>query len=473
MSTDTYTIAMDTPRQAGIYCRLSYAPDGSLENVEGQEADCRALAERLGWPISEAHAYHDNSRSAWKRTRRRPAWDAMLAAIDAGEVDAIVVYHGDRLIRQPYDLELLLNIADQRGIRIASVSGTRDLDSPDDRFILRIEAAQACRESDNTSRRTTRGWAKRAKSGRAFGGGRRPFGFESDRETVRAEEARLLREAAERLLAGQSQGGITRWLNGECTTTEGGKWTPRALKNLFLSPRIAGLVEHGGALYEAVWEPVISRQQWEDVRRLLAESARDRGQPGRERRYLLSGVAECGLCGGWLRTKPSGGRNRPTARIYFCAACRGVGRNQELLDGYVEGRVLRLLQDPRLLDELHAGGERPDVGAEIASLERRRREAQATLEDLAEHPEVDPGLVAKSLASFDRKIAGLRSQLASTSRRRLVARMAGVSREEWDAEPVDVRCECVRALFRVVVHKTSRRGPGFDPESVALERQPL
>ncbi|KAB1141601.1 hypothetical protein F7R91_31780 [Streptomyces luteolifulvus] len=54
-------------------------------------------------------------------------------------------------MRQPFDLERLLSVAESRGIRIASPSGARDLDNPDDRFILRIEVAQACRESDNTS----------------------------------------------------------------------------------------------------------------------------------------------------------------------------------------------------------------------------------------------------------------------------------------------------------------------------------
>lgn len=38
---------MPRPQKAAIYCRLSYAPDGSLEKVEQQEADCRDLAMRL------------------------------------------------------------------------------------------------------------------------------------------------------------------------------------------------------------------------------------------------------------------------------------------------------------------------------------------------------------------------------------------------------------------------------------------
>lgn len=250
---------MAHPHLAGIYCRLSYAPDGSIEKVERQEEDCRQLAHRLGWPVSDRHVYVDNSKSAWKRDRKRPRWDAMLEAIDNGEIDAVIVYHGDRLIRQPWDLEKLISIADSKGVRIASPSGTRNLDSPDDRFVLRIEAAQACRESDNISRRITRKIEARAAEGLSQNGGRRPFGYGVpvpgqtriridpdtgeeqqvpviDRDQVVPEEAAILREAAQRLLAGQSIGGVCQWMNGRCTTTEGGRWNGKNLKILLTSP---------------------------------------------------------------------------------------------------------------------------------------------------------------------------------------------------------------------------------------------
>jgi DNA invertase Pin-like site-specific DNA recombinase len=490
--------AARTPKRVGIYCRLSYAPDGSIEKVERQEGDCRDLAGRLGWPVSEQHIFRDNSRSAWQRNRKRPRWDAMLAAIEAGEIDAIIVYHGDRLIRQPYDLERLIGIADSKGVRVASPSGTRDLDSPDDRFILRIEAAQACRESDNISRRVKRGFAARAIQGRTASGGRRPFGFgvptgetreRTDQQTgeVRQvpvydtdqqvpEEARLLAQAAERLLAGQTQAGVVRWLNEEAKsqTTEGNPWMVKTLRNLMMSPRIAGLIEHDGDLYEAVWDEIIDRETWEDLLALYKSSSEAHLYQGRERRHLLSGIAECVTCDSTVRVKPSGGRNRKTSRLYHCWApgCpRRVSRNQEHLDRYIEGRVLRLLSDKRFIAELHADDEQPGVAGEIAALERRKRESQEQLENLADHEAVDPVLVARSLASFDRKIVALRAQVATSARRRLLLRMVGMGREAWDAEPIDVRAATVQALFRVVILPATWRGPGFDPASVKVLRR--
>jgi DNA invertase Pin-like site-specific DNA recombinase len=480
------------PQRAGIYCRLSYAPDGSLEKVERQEADCRDLAARLDWTISEAHIFPDNSRSAWQRNRKRPAWDRMLQAIEANEIDGIIVYHGDRLIRQPHDLEKLISISDAKGLRIASPSGTRDLDSPDDRFILRIEAAQACRESDNTSRRVTRALDARLEKGLTQNGGRRAFGYgpqtvkrivvdqktgaevEVEVEAVNPAEAELLYSAAEQLVAGAFQAGVVRWLDSKgSTTTEGNPWSKKALRNLLTSPRIAGLIERNGELYKAAWDGILPRELWEQVGAVYAQSAQENPYSGRERVYLLSGVggAECGLCGTFMSSKPSGGRNRKTARVYYCPGCRRVGRSVALLDAYVEGRAVRLLQDRRLGEELAASTADEGLVRQIADLERQRRERQREIENLADHPGLNIALVSAAIASFDQKISALRNRLKVVTVDKQLARMVGISAEQWADEPLDVRAATVRALLRVVVHPTTRRGPGFDPASVTIERR--
>ncbi|MFJ6073726.1 recombinase family protein [Streptomyces sp. NPDC093065] len=487
---------MKHPQLAGIYCRLSYAPDGSIEKVERQEADCRALAARLGWPISDQHIYVDNSKSAWKRDRKRPRWDAMLEAINRGDIDSVIVYHGDRLIRQPWDLEKLIGIADMKGVRVASPSGTRDLDSPDDRFVLRIEAAQACRESDNISRRIQRKIKARAEEGRSQEGGRRPFGYGVpvpgqtrtrvdpdtgeetqvpviDRTQVVPEEAAVLREAAQRLLAGQSIGGVCRWMNGCSTTTQGGAWNSKNLKALLTSPRVAGLVEHETVLYPASWPEIIEREVWADLAAYFEHSGELYPYQGRRREYLLSGIAEC-PSGHRLRQKPSGGRNRRTSRLYYCPApgCETqVGRNLEHLDLYVTGAVIGLLNDPAFREEVHAEEGADRVGAEIAALERRKASTLGQLKRIADDEELDPAVLAASVASYDKKITALRAQMGVSARRRLVMRMLGVDLETWRAEPVDIRSATVEALFRVVVRPTTWRGPGFDPGAVDLLRK--
>ncbi|MFJ8140674.1 recombinase family protein [Streptomyces sp. NPDC096013] len=506
----------EKPKKAAVYCRLSYAPDGSVEKVERQEADCRELAARIGWAVSESHVFIDNSRSAWQRNRKRPAWDRLLAAVEAGEIDGIVVYHGDRMIRQPFDLEKLIFLAESRRLRISSPSGTRDLDSEEDRFILRIEAAQACRESGNTSRRVKRGIKARIARGlSATRGGKRPYGWGVqtgtrvviDRETGDERlvpvidttlpvptEISFIKRGIERQLAGAGHAAVVRWLNRSGSrTTEGNEWTPKSWRHVILSPRVAGLIEHEGQLYKAAWDGAVSIEVWEAVKALYAVRALEYPYQGRERAHMLTGGAECyqchrgpqsAACKGvdcpgphiTVRSKPTGGRNRKDSRIYYCPSCRGVGRNMALMDGYVSGRVVKLLSSEVFTSELHKATEAVGGTAlltEITALERRRTEVRAELENLADHPDMDPKLALLSVASFDRKINELRSRLAVPAKLRRLTSLAGIGREEWEAQPIDVRATVVRDLFRIVILPTSRRGPGLDTSSIRLERRSL
>lgn len=503
------------PKRAAVYCRLSYAPDGSVEKVERQEADCRELAARLGWVVSEAHVCVDNSRSAWQRNRKRPGWDRLLAAVEADEIDGIVVYHGDRMIRQPFDLEKLISLADGKRLRISSPSGTRNLDSSDDRFVLRIEAAQACRASDDTSRRVKRGVKSRVAKGLpGTAGGKRCYGWgvqvgtrvRVDRATGEEkvvplidttlpvpEEISFIRRGVERQLAGMGKSAVIRWLNESGSrTTEGNPWTVKSWRNVMLNPRIAGLIEHEGTLHKAAWAGAVSVEAWEAVRALYEKSAAEWPYQGRERTRLLTGVAECFQCHRGpqkgcksascpgphvtVRSKPSGGRNRKASRIYYCPGCRGVGRNMALLDAYVDGRVLRLLSSDDFTSELHAAtaaASGPDLLTEIVALQQRREKVRGDMENLADNPDVDPTLAALALSSFDRKIADLRTRMAVPAKLQRLDRLKGISHEEWLAQPIDVRATVVSDLFRVVILPTTLRGPGFDTSSVRLERRSL
>lgn len=462
---------VDGPQRAGVYCRLSYAEDGTEEKVDRQEADCRELGARLGWPISEAHIFKDNNRSAWRRNRKRPGWDSLLTAIEQGDIDAVIVWHGDRLIRQPYDLEQLINTADSRGVHLASIAGTRNLDNPDDRYILRIEAAGFCRASDDTSRRVKRGFKKLREQRRPRPGGRRPFGFERDNVTIRAEEAEVIREIAERLLAGQSLSGVVRWLNNDkaMLTPSGNRWSYHTLRVMLRSPRLAGLLVHKGEIQgEAVWHPIIPLEVWLDVKRILEEIATRNPRSENKTKYLLSGIAVCGACGGPLRVHTA---HRGELRQYACKNddCKQrVFRRVELMDAYIEGRVLRLLNDPDFVEALHRYEEDPRLGQQITEMARKKKAATKQLENLADFPEVQVESLMKGIASYERKLVELRAHRATTTRKRLLMRMAGVTREQWQAEPIDVRRRTVEAMLRIEVFRTPAQGRGFNPDTVKV-----
>ena len=98
---------MGTPAHAIVYARISDARNGDAKGVADQEADARALADRLGWTVGKVVV--ENDVSAFKRrkvtlpdgTRAlrvvRPGWREMLLESwrregrDPAELDRITI----------------------------------------------------------------------------------------------------------------------------------------------------------------------------------------------------------------------------------------------------------------------------------------------------------------------------------------------------------------------------------------------
>src|SRR3954468_10063644 len=90
------------------YARLSKAPDtGEYEKIETQFADNRRVIERLGGVLGREL---EDGVSGWKRKVRPPGWEALLERVRSGQSNGIVVWHTDRLFRQPRDLEALIDL---------------------------------------------------------------------------------------------------------------------------------------------------------------------------------------------------------------------------------------------------------------------------------------------------------------------------------------------------------------------------
>lgn len=451
--------------RAALYCRLSYAPDGSVEKVERQEADSRAAAERLGWSVDGV--YCDNNKSAWDRGVVRDEWERMLVDIRAGRYDAIITYHGDRLMRQPHDLETLLRIADERQLQLASVSGTRDLSSPDDRFVLRIEVAQACRESDNTSRRARRGTQARAAAGLPQPGRYRGYGYSRDGMTVIPVEAEVIRDMAKRVLAGQSVRSIAARLNAErVPTVTGVAWIPATVRCILGHPRIAGLrAMRGKVVGPGSWEPILDRDEWEAVQALVTPPRRpSRPHPGR--RHLLTGIALCGSCGmPLIAHKRADGKSYS----YYCdkAECPGprVCRATHHLDAYVSGYVVDLLNDP----ELRLGTEPdPKLARELAAVQAGK---DKLLAEIADDPVMAADVLRVTVPRINERIESLRGRIAEQHATHALDDLVGIDRDRWDRLPLERKREVVARLVRVTVYPSTKRGrSGFDSSTVALER---
>src|SRR6185312_14632557 len=446
------------------YCRISIAAVGDTTKTDDQERICRDLAARLGWEVVDV--YSDPNKSAWQPNRKRKQCDRMLADVDTGRINAIVTYHGDRLVRRHEDLSDLLRLAKLKGVKLASPTGTRDLDSDDDQFVLEIEASMAKRESANTSRRRKMLYDRTRREGRTRPGGKggRAFCFDKDGITHRDSEVAVIREAAPTILDGYSLGLVVADVRSKgVLTTAGNPMSQNTLRRILMSPRIAGLMPDGE--HTAAWQPVLDRETWEMVRGVLAVNQAN-PRAGLGALHLLSGIATCGQCGHVLWAGHNG--TKPGVVAYRCPrpGCGKVGRNATLLDAYVTGRAVTRLANPgNPAADIHLS----DVAAaELGTLTARRAEAEAFIASLADAPVARLEVLNRALDSFDAKIAALRDQVADGAAGRLRHRHAGITREQFEAEPLSVRRALVQATFTVSVLPSSRRGPGFRTEDVTL-----
>ncbi|ROO51427.1 DNA invertase Pin-like site-specific DNA recombinase [Micromonospora sp. Llam0] len=462
--------------RAAVYCRISLARFGDTLKVDDQELLCRKVAAQRGWTVPGGLVFKDNSRSAWQRRRRRPGWDLLLAAVERRELDAIVVYHGDRLIRQPWDLEVLLRLADEQGIRLASPTGERDLDNADDRYILRIEAAQACRESDNTSRRLRSHFERQAERGlvRLGGRGGRAYGFEPDGITHRADDVEVITEVADRVLAHEPIGAICRDLADRGVTTPAGNpWDHGSLKKLMLRPRLAGLVARSGQIVgPAAWDPILDRSVWESVCTVLEGKAGDYAYATNARRHLLSGIALCGTCDQPVAIRHN--TRSPHLLAYGCInpACgKKAHRAARYLDPYVQGAVVELLADDRIRDRLATPVTR-DLLGELRRLEARKEAVLESAAAAAAESDVDAqteaDLLRVTVRKLNSRIAELRADVARARTPHALDGLWGINYDDFTALPLHRRRAAVTTAMRVTLLPSGRRGPGFDPSTVLL-----
>lgn len=323
----------------------------------------------------------DNDVSAY-RGKARPEYRRMLDDIRVGAIDAVVVWHLDRLHRHPKELEEFFEACDAAKLTsLATVTGDTDLSTDDGRFVARILGAMARKESDDKSRRITRKHLELAQAGKANLGGTRPFGYREDFRTPEPTEAAAIRSAVARLLAGDSLRGIASdWNDRGIKSVRGHDWSVNVLRAMLMSARLSGQRSyHGEIVAQGDWEVIITPDQTDQVRALLADPARLTRRT--VRRYLLSGgLLACGRCGARLVARPKAGG----LRRYICAkgpgkpGCGGIAIMADPLEELIAEAVLYRLDTPALAAAL-SGAAHETVPAIADDLARD----QAQLEELA------------------------------------------------------------------------------------------
>lgn len=452
--------------RAGIYARISSDRVGDNLAISRQLADCEQLADQRAWKVVER--YVDSDVSAYSG-RRRSEYQRMLEDVDAGVVEAVVVYHADRLHRHPRELEDFIDLCQRTQTKLATVSGDLDLSTHEGQLLARITGAVARKESDDKSRRIRRKHEELAAAGRVSGGGTRPFGFENDRRTIRPAEAAVVRECAARVLAGDPLRAICTDLNRRGVESVTGKqWSSQTLRRVLMSGRISGQREHRGEIVaKAEWPAIITPAQTQQLRAKLGDP--DRRTNRSARRYLLVRLLRCSHCGTPLYARP---RDDGTRR-YVCASGPGFGGCGKVtiiadpLEQFVVEAVLHRLESPKLSEAMTMTSPKDSKGADWqAEIER----TQTQLDELAElwaAGEISRGEWLKARPPIEKRQTIAKKRLAALNRTTaLIPFIADAARvrEQWQTMTLTRQQQIVAALIDHVVIGPGRRGYNrFDP----------
>lgn len=449
--------------RAGIYARLSVLKDdedATEAAMERQEDDCRRLCRSRGWTVIKV--YPDEGVSAFQKSRKRPGFEEAIADLEGGILDVLVCWKLDRLVRRLSDWVRVEEAVEKSGGKLVSAQ-----EGEQSELTLRILASIAEQESKNTSTRLARQRRQAAEKGEPNQGGRRLFGYTTLPRTINEDEAAVVREAVKRLLAGHSQRSVTVWANQVSTTTTGRQWSQRTLREMLLSPALAGLrVYKGEIVSTGTWAPILGRDTWEQMCALLRANTH-RGQVVK---HLLSGLIACGRCEAPMIThyepKARGGR-----RQYWCPSVPGrpgCGKTTvaaEPLEAVVAAMVLKRLGGPGLAKALKAEDEQPGVAADLHAAEARRDEIE---QDYASGAIKRDAFLRMHGPAVDR-VEALRAKVQAQSRRSVLWSLpkAKAELEAWWNDPdrtVEERRAVIQAVVsRVLVGPALRPSRTFDP----------
>ncbi|MFD8700980.1 recombinase family protein, partial [Kitasatospora purpeofusca] len=296
------------PQFACIYCRMSEDREGGGLGVDRQREDCEALARQLG--LTVVQVYTDNDLSAYSG-KPRPGYQAMLDALRAGSYGTVIAWLTDRLHRRPVELEEYIDVCEPQRIETRTVkAGALDLTTATGRMMARQLGAMARYEVERMIERQRRARDQKVSRGE-WSGGPRPYGWARDGVTPVPEEIAVIREAADTVLAGGSMRALAADLNRRgLFSTMGGRWDGGTVRRMLMRPRNAGILQHRGEeAGNAQWDAALDEPTWRSLRAVLEDPSRI-PTASNVRKYLGSGLYQCGVCGENLTSFSKGGGRR-------------------------------------------------------------------------------------------------------------------------------------------------------------------
>ena len=455
--------------RVAVYARVSLDRDGDARTIERQLDSCRQYVENRGHEV--VVEFVDRNASAYNRRVERPQFERMRTGLRNGWFDAVCVWKLDRLARRVTTAFLIAAELQAAGAILMCVEDQVDTSTGMGQAIFGLMVAMAENEAESIGKRVKAARAQEAALGKPSTGGRRCFGYTPGFKEQVPEEVALGRRAVSLVLHGSNAPAVVKMLNDEgMLTTEGNPWCIRTLTRWLYSPTIAGLRVYEGRQIVGIWDPIITIHERE---RLLirAGSMRHNGLLPPQRRWMLSGLVRCGVCGEEMRVlciDPPSYRCRSSPK-----SCRGrVEVTLHNLHALVETELFHFLSTMRL--QPVRSDDSPEAFTKQVKRNRRRLEDLKTTRFVLDEITNEEWAVTRHQLSERIDTARLARAVAECERTGTLLPGRRDQLEAWweRANTVQKRTTCVHAFSSIVVGQRTVRTSGFDVDRIALNWSP-
>lgn len=253
-----------------------------------------------GW-IAVADDYDDPAFSGGNM--ERPALKRLMADIEAGKIDVIVIYKIDRLTRSLADFSKMVEVFERQGVSFVSVTQQFNTTTSMGRLMLNVLLSFAQFEREVTGERIRDKIAASKRKG-MWMGGIPPIGYDvANRRLIPNEaEAKTIVHIFQRFVELGSTTKLVKELRLDGVTSKA--WTTQDGKVREGKPIDKGLIykvlnnrtylgelRHKELWYQAEHPPIITKSIWDDVHAILSTNGRVRATTTRAKtQYLLKGI---------------------------------------------------------------------------------------------------------------------------------------------------------------------------------------
>ncbi len=485
--------------RCAIYTRKSTEEglDQDFNSLDAQRESAEAYIKSQvheGWVALPEH-YDDGGFTG--ANMDRPALKRLLADIEAGQVQCVVVYKVDRLSRSLLDFSRIIEVFDRQKVAFVSVTQAFNTANSMGRLVLNVLLSFAQFEREMISERTRDKMGAARRKGKWLGG-RPVLGYDVEPATkrlvVNEPEAVRVRELFELYLERRTLLEVVKELASRGRTNKA--WTSRKgvlhagrpfdKNSVYLALTnctYIGQTRYRGESFRGEHEAIVDPGAFERVQRLLSQNYRS-GGAGVRNKYgaLLRGMLHCASCGCSMQhtyTK----RGQKVYRYYVCLRAQKRGRAVCPAPAVPAGQIERFVveqiavvgKDPAVVAATvaqvreRATVDQRRLDQERAALERERRAHDAELRRAVRLTATELAAIHERLQILDRRHAEVRAELArltsSTIQESEVAKALGQFEALWEA--LTPR-EQVRVL-ELLIERVTYDGPG---ENVSITFRP-